>query len=474
MRFSKILITPTLAIAIAITACDTGNQVAGIDAGGAPVVAKGVLTGFGSVIVNGVRYNTTNAAFGIDGGGGTQADLRIGQIITVTGTLNGDGATGIAEQVVFQDNVQGPIQSVDVAASRFVALGQQVLVNGDTAFDPSITPATVEGLQTGRVIEVSGFVLADGSINATRLESKQPTDDFEVVGSVSSLNMGAGTFQINDLTVDYSAAQLEDFPGGAPANGDLVEAMGATLGGSGELLATRVEFKGDDLPGEEGDDIELEGFITRFVDATDFDVDGRRVTTNGQTRYEDGSVASLANNVKVEVEGELNSNGVVVAAKIEFKRISSVRLEATVESIQASAGTLSVLGVNIEITGGTRLEDQSDLDLERLSLNDVNVGDFVSVRGYPSDDGLTATRLERRNNDGKVGVRARVDALNDPEFTLLGVTARTSANTRFQADDDDPLSASEFFNRALNQLVDVEGVLSGALIDAEEVSLEDD
>ena len=44
---------------------------------------------------------------------------------------------------------------------------------------------------------------------------------------VSNLDAGTLSFEIGDLTIDYSAAQLEDFPQGGPADGDLVEITAA-------------------------------------------------------------------------------------------------------------------------------------------------------------------------------------------------------------------------------------------------------
>lgn len=474
MKFWKATLMPLTAIAMA--ACGGGTQVAGIDAGGAPrvaVVAKGTLTGFGSVIVNGVRYDTDSATFGIDGGGGTLTDLRIGQIITVTGTLDSDGINGIADRVTFQDNVQGPVELVDVADSTLRILGQNVIVNGDTAFDASVTPASVAGLSVGTIVEVSGFVRADGGVNATRIETKPAGGEFEVLGIVADLARGAGTFKINDLVVDFSAAQLDDFPGGEPQNGQLVEAKGTTLSANGELLATRVEFEGDDIPGEEGDEIELEGFITRFADSGDFDIEGRAVTTDGQTAYEDGNAGNLAANVKVEVEGRLNASGVIVAEKIKFKQSSNVRVEGTVQSIDADENTLAVLGIAINVTDSTRLEDKSDLRLERLTLEEINVDDFVAVRGFVDNGELTATRLERDDDENEVALRAVVETVNEPRFTLFGVSVQTDAGTEFEAEDDGNLTAAEFFGQALGRLVEVEGTLNGTIIEAEEVSLED-
>src|SRR5690606_3657178 len=102
------------------------------------------------------------------------------------------------------------------------------------------------------------------------------------------------------LVVDYSQAMLDDdFPAGGPENGQLVEAKGESLGAGGELLATEVELEDDALPGDAGDRVEIEGFITRFVSPSDFDVEGVPVTTNAQTVFEDGTSADLAINRKV-------------------------------------------------------------------------------------------------------------------------------------------------------------------------------
>ena len=67
--------------AILVSACGGGGgseQVAGIDARGNPVavgvVSKGTITGFGSVVLNGVTYNTNSATFTIDGDAGQQID----------------------------------------------------------------------------------------------------------------------------------------------------------------------------------------------------------------------------------------------------------------------------------------------------------------------------------------------------------------------------------------------------------------
>lgn len=464
----------TLILSATMAACGgSGEQVAGIDARGNPpraaVVSKGTIAGFGSIIVNGVRYDTANATIDADGNPGIQADLKVGQVVIVHGTLDDGGQTGVADTVAFDDLVEGPVSAIDSVAGTITVLGQLVIIDADTSFDDSISPASIDGLAIDDIVEVSGFFLADGSISATRIEDKPAGSDFEVTGPVS--NLTATTFQLNNLVVDYSAAQLDDFPGGSPQEGQLVEARGNSIGGAGELIATRVEFKGNDLGADDGDRVEVEGFITRFVSATDFDVEGIPVTTTGTTTYENGTSADLAINRKVEVEGVIDANGLITATKIEIKLSNFIRIEGMVETLAAASVTL--FGIEINVNNLTRYEDKSSADLETFGLADINVGDYLETRGYEDASGVVATRLEREDFDGEVAIRAFVDSVSEPNFTIRGVMIETNGSTTFRDLNDLPISATEFFAQAMGSLAEAVGTPSNGGIIADEVELED-
>ncbi len=459
--------------ALLVAACGGGNeQVAGIDARGNPVasavVSKGTITGFGSVIVNGVTYDTSSATFSIDGSTGTQPDLAVGDVVVVRGTINDDGTSPTAASVTFDDAVEGPISAIDPDTQTLTVLGQLVRVDADTSFDDSISPASLEGLSVTDVIEVSGFFLADGSISATRIELKPAGGELELTGIVA--NIAGTTFEINDLVIDFGSAMLSNFPSGTPENGQRVEAKGDALGSSGELLATRIEFKGGDL-GDDGDRAELEGFVTRFVSAADFDVEGVPVMTNAQTVFENGTSADLALNRKIEVEGDIDAAGVLVATKIEIKAAGFIRIEALVEDVQADQ--LTVLGIVITVDESTRYEDKSAAAVELFSLADISAGEYVELRGFEDSSGVIATRLEREDFDGEVALRGFVDSVNDPDFTILGVTVTTIVATVFTDIDESPLTAAEFFLQANGRLVEASGTLNGSTIIAGEVEFED-
>ncbi len=462
-----------------VTACGGGSEtVAGIDAGGSPepvatgIVSRGTITGFGSIIVNGVHFDVNDASIVVDGASATQADLAVGDIVVVKGTLSADGTTGTASSVTFDDAVEGPISEIDLAAGTLVVLGQLVRVDADTSFDDRISPASLEGLAVGDIVEVAGYVLADGSIGATRIEPKAAGEEFEVTGTVSNLDAAAFTFSIGGLVVDYSQAMIDDdFPGGGPENGQLVEVKGRTLGGDGELLATRVELEDDALPGDAGDRVEIEGFITRFASASDFDVEGVPVTTNAQTVFEDGTSADLALNRKVEVEGELSGDGVIVADEVELKQAGFIRITATVDSV--GSDRLTVLGIEVHVTASTRMEDKSDADVEPFTLASLAVGDYVEVRAFENADGVVATLLEREDPEDEVELRGFVDSIAQPDLVILGVTVHTDGGTQFRGLDDAPIDAATFFAQAEGHLVEADGTLAGGVFLADEVELED-
>jgi len=462
----------------------SGGESAPVDTSPPPVggigrtgVAVGPISTFGSVVVNGVRYDTSSAVFTINGVSGSQDDLRVGQVITVEGTIDDNGVDGDADEVNFDDNVKGPIESIDVALSQIVVLGQTVLINPETSFDDSFSAASIAGLAEGDIVEVSGLVDANGRITATRIELKPAGTEFEVLGIVSNLDSANFRFNINDLVVDYSGATLDNFSGGQIADGDFVEAKGMSVSPAGELIATRVELK-NALPNlADGVHVEIQGFITRFDSAQDFDVTGFPVTTTANTVFEGGDSTDLGLNIKVEVEGDVDGNGVLVATKVDIRRAKAVRATANVDSVNAGANSLVMLGITVSVDALTRLEDKSDADVRPLTLADINAGDYIEVRGdeFPAGSGdILATILEREDADTEAILQGFVETITDPSFTILGVTVQTGSGTVFRDVNDNVITSADFFNQLTpNSLVKAKGTeVSDTAISAEEVEFE--
>lgn len=446
----------------------------GIDRGGI-TIAQGPISGFGSVIVNGVHYSTNGATITVDDQPGTESELRVGYVVRVEGTRDASGTTGTAKTISFNDDVEGPVQSIDAAASRLVVLGQVVQVGPATSFDDSIVPRNLDGLLVGDRVEVSGLVGSDGVIAATRIERKGPAGAVEVRGVASGVDNSAHRLQINGLAVDYASAQLSGFASGQPANGDLIEASGTT-NGSGTLVATRLEKRSASLPGTPDDKAELDGLVTRFVSATDFDVAGQRVTTTVATVYQDGTVADIALNANIEVSGGFDASGRVVAQKIEFRLPSDLELVGSVDSVNVATNMLTVLGQSIRTTAETRFEDHSAADKKQFSLADVSVGDMVEVRGYRSGGMIVATLLERDDAAGgnaEVELKGPASAVSAPNLTVAGVLVATDAQTEFRDKSGGSISAAIFFAAAPGRAVKVRGMLVGDTVLATRAELED-
>ena len=64
-----------------LVAC--GGSSTGDNAG--TVVSRGIITGFGSVFVNGIKFKTTGASISVDDEAGNESSLRVGMIVTVKG-----------------------------------------------------------------------------------------------------------------------------------------------------------------------------------------------------------------------------------------------------------------------------------------------------------------------------------------------------------------------------------------------------
>jgi hypothetical protein len=434
------------------------------------VFTSGPISGFGSVYVNGVRYETASTDIEIDGAKASLSDLRVGQVIDLKGHVQGGSSS--ADLIRYSHNLEGPITSVDVEGLKFVAMGQTVLVDSDTLFGEGIDPATIEGLQVDDVVEVSGLIDGEGRIEATRVDPWAGSGPYDVFGTASEVNAAGKTF----LTVDYSEANIEDFPSGSPEDGDLVLVTGFEFGEGGEFLATRVELRYDQqmLP-DAGDKVHIAGLITNFVSPTDFDVAGAPVTTTSSTVYENGTVADLALDVRVCVEGTLNAEGVLVAERVRFALEQEIRIVSTVDAI--SPYGLEILGLTVALTPDTRFEDGRGAGLTLIDMTDINPGDWVEVRAYeyPAGSGeVVATRVTLLNEQDEQRMRGPFRNPAAPAFEILTVDVMTTDGTRFVVEDPaagggsggEIITAAEFFATAVGELVEARGAWNGTVLTA--------
>jgi hypothetical protein len=441
-----------------------------------PVMATGTITGFGSVYLNGVHFRTTSTAIRKNGQVVAQSALAVGEIARIKGSKNDSDGTGVADSCDVDNNVIGPIATINATTHTLTILGQTVTIDAGTSFSSNVSPADITGLKVADFVEVSGLTAADGTITATRIERQTAAGTLQALGTVASLDTTAHTFKINALVVNYATAMLTGFTGGQPANGDVVEVHGTMFDSAKTTLtATRLEKQTSDQEQAGADGLEREGLITRFASATDFDVAGKPVATTSSTVYRNGTAAKLALNAKVEVEGKLNSSNVLVADVVSFHRNGGVELQSTVSAVDTAAGTLTVLGVQITVTSTTRFEDKSSAHIEMFRLSNLAVGDTVQVHGFESPAGsgkLVATRLEREPASTKVQVGGAFTAGTSPQFTVFGITVDASAAV-IKGTGGVTLTLADFLTQAVGKNVEVSGKLSGTIVTASEIHIDD-
>ena len=368
-----------LLFALVLISCGDGSHstlTAGGGIGGTGGVSRGAITAFGSIVVNGTEFDTSNAVVIVGGeeiGVGDDIvldNLDIGMVVTVEGTGGEDHTK--ADRVTYNDNVEGPVESIsekDASTKEIVVLGQTVIVNVITEFKGT----TFGAIAQDDMAEVSGLVDDTGVIWATFFEK---TGEFtpglvvEVQGFVVNLDADGKTFEINTLTVDYTFVDI-----GALADGLLVEVEGTLDATGGEMLATEIEVA-DEVGVENADQIEVTGFVTDFVSVFEFTVGDLVVETDEGTVFVDGTPDDIALGVKLEAEGTL-VDGILFAEGIEFWELDQIEVEGLVTD-DASAPDEFTVGAQVVRT-------DVDTVFEDGRPEDIILGVKLEVKGAPVD-----------------------------------------------------------------------------------------
>jgi hypothetical protein len=297
-----------IAAACVVAAGVVATTSAGIQGSGfRNFAAVGVVTSVDDVTVNGTTYGSAHAHISINGKGGDKSQLHVGQVVEIEGSVDAKGA--IADQIWYAAEVRGVVTAANPGTRSFSVLGQTVRMTDDTVIDAD--SSTSAAIAAGAIVEVSGFPNAAGDIVASRVAVLQQSDSAQVRGVVAALDQGAKTFLIDTLLVDYDGARVD----GHLQNGAIVLVQGDAAGGA--LLAQGVAVAAPlGSAGEKGD---LEGLITSFASAAEFELNGQRVVGDEKTHYVLHGVA-LGPDVGVDVSGQFDERGVLVADKVQVKK----------------------------------------------------------------------------------------------------------------------------------------------------------
>jgi hypothetical protein len=315
-----------------LVSCGGSVNLAGIGGTG---ITSGEITQFGSVHMNGVIFETTNSEFEVDGDiypdqfeAIRDGELSVGMVAKVYGTTDGNGLTGTADLVVYDDDIEGPVSNLGIqngTTKTFEIFGQTIVIDEfDTFFDGT----DFHTLSEDDIIEVSGLHASATKIHATYVKFREILMDgseLELKGDISSHDSEFDNFILGGVLIDYSTIPPEDIDvtGDVLYDGLYVEVHGTYNEPDSSITAVEIEEEDEEF----GDDIEhisLEGIIADFSNTPTirFTINSQPVDASGAVFFDSDEnpfipSGELSNGVRVEVEGTI-SGGVLYADEVEL------------------------------------------------------------------------------------------------------------------------------------------------------------
>ena len=404
------LMLTVLGSAMLMAGCGGGggsSPAGGGTIGAAGSSASGAITGFGSIIVGGVRYDDSTATSIKDDDDVTRtsSELKMGMVVKIKGGKKyKDGASikASCDSIEVHSELVGPIDSfINTATVKsIVVLGQTVEISATTFFDDDLTFASlVAGNVTSKVVEVYGFVdPVTKDLVATRVELKTNANKFKLQGAISLLT--ATTFQIGSLVIAYTSADM-------PANLILLNGLVVRvrlditpLTGTRTALKIRApENKHDD-----SDEAEVEGFITAFTSNALFSVNGLVVNTSAATKFDFPVGTVLKKGDRVEVEGSI-VNGILMAKEVELeddedhaKDMFKFELHGLVSELDKTARTFMLRGVKVSYIETATATATATLFKDGATLANLANDSKVEVKGTLVDGNrVLATQISRES-----------------------------------------------------------------------------
>jgi hypothetical protein len=396
-----------LCLSVVVACGGVGSGGTGMPSGS----TQGTVNGFGSVIVDGVRYDDSQVptlredAPGVE----TQTAAMLGDSLEVEHTT-----AGVATRVLVDAALVGNVTGLGASGS-FVVLGQTVTVNNSAARGP-ITQFSggytgSASVTAGDAVEVHGLVVPQGSgftIQATRVGRLSAVPAYvKVTGLVSKLASGA--FNLGPLLVQVGTASVLP-QGSALANGAAVSvlaprgALTSAAGGTPQLVAAQIRIK---KVGAVGDPVSLSGVIANLDTlAMRFELGGVSVAYGAASVAPAGT--SLSAGRYVRVSGKAAADGSVQADTVTVRDgvdEPEAELNGNITGYVPATKHFVVRGVTVDASSAT---------LDSCPAGGLADGLYVEIGGGLSPTGVVATRVHCQSESAgstveRTGIASAVD-----------------------------------------------------------------
>lgn len=431
---------------------------------GSAATYQGSISGLGSIVVNGVRFETTDSVVYDSDDFSTNYDnststfsspLALGMTVALFGDVDDTQSLGRAARIRVVGGVRGTMSAIDTNTLTLTLPTQTIQLSSATTYGGTsdgtptglavTTLAQLAALTSNPLLTVYGLTQADGGFLATRVvvtNAATHTMDVAVRGTITAIsgsNYTVKTDATHSITVTCNSCTIQP-TGATPAVGDFVRALAADSSqwSSSTLNAARLQLVNA-------------SYLTTFQgapsSATYAKIKG--VATWDGTRWWVGGIevtgASLTAGTFYEIKGTW-SGSVLATSRVEIegqRSFSDSNGSSRTYSNEFYGAVSSLNGNSFSVQGVT--VNASSAYFPYGSAASLSNGTFVEVKGNYVNGTLNATKVEIKSASTSNASSGRVFEMYgqvsgwaglNSTFSLsrLGITytAQTSANTRFK------------------------------------------
>jgi hypothetical protein len=448
-------------------------------------LSVGTVTGFGSVIVDGARFDDTVANVFIERQPGKtdRTEVKLGQGVEIGFDADTAGLhQGVARQIQIEPALIGPVGAVGLAT--LTLLGQTVQINTDpkfgpvTVFEPPyLSLATIRPADWIEVHAIAVPAVAGGQPSwvATRIEQRVPMASARLHGAVTAVAGVAPnqSFHLGAVTVQLAAPAQLLTPTTPLANGQVVTIFAdpAAFDPVTSVLMAKAVRVRDRLASKSH--AAVDDYIGGVVSGSDgangvFILDGIAVHRDSKTVISGGTATDLLDGTYVRVQGRFVADGSFQSHVIQLRNVvteKAAEVRGTVTNWLPGTRQFTVRDVVVDASSASTV--LANFNLALCGATDLSQGQYVVVDGVAMPSGMQAQNIRCENElavPGAViersGVLSRIDTLAQRlEITLsdgsvLGVLWNEHSFFR-------ETSPEELLSGTPMQPISVQGVWSG-------------